>query len=495
MKNEAEYRGLRTTLVGATVLALSLALMGGCGDDTIVDPPEKPTENDAGTQVPDAGTGGNDGGTTPDAGTAPLDSEFAVARLNSDGTSDTTFGSNGVARLDLGPSTTGVREVLWSMARDSSDRLVLFGSRKGTGERVDADRVTVRLSKDGALDTAFATDGVFTLNIANLADNPRHGIVQPDGKIVSSGYTAQPTGVGSQTANRIVLARLGDDGKLDNSFGSKGLVNSNPLQPADPVNTEWGFAEAYSVGLQDDKYVTAGYCRITATSTGVDLCSFRYTSTGQFDTTWGTNGFVTLDLISDNDRARNMAVLPDGRVFIAGSGTPASQNIDALAMLLQRDGARDTTFAPEGYKLYSFGRPDDAFFGAAASADGNWVAAAGHRAGGTEDEDSTLLLIPTGGSGAEFAQPMPSSETANDRFLAVTFDGNGKVVASGYVTENGDNRMVVARFNTDGTRDTTFGTGGIVTLNLVPGGTEESARAVVVQSDGKIVVAGTVEKK
>jgi len=51
----------------------------------------------------------------------------------------------------------------------------------------------------------------------------------------------------------------------------------------------------------------------------------------------------------------------------------------------------------------------------------------------------------------------------------------------------------VARFNADGSRDTTFGTGGLVTVNLATGGTEEAARAVKVLADGSILVAGVVE--
>jgi hypothetical protein len=54
--------------------------------------------------------------------------------------------------------------------------------------------------------------------------------------------------------------------------------------------------------------------------------------------------------------------------------------------------------------------------------------------------------------------------------------------------------MVVARFNTDGTLDTSFGTGGIVKLNLAVAKTEEAVRGIVVQKNGKIVVAGSIEK-
>jgi uncharacterized delta-60 repeat protein len=483
MRNETEHAGLRATGLGAVVLALALAVAGGCGDgEENIDPPDTNPKPDAGTGNPDAG--------------ASADTEFAVVRFNTDGTLDTSFGTGGITRVDLGPGITAARESLGSLARDGSDRLVLFGTRKGENDRIDLDRVVVRLTANGALDTGFATNGVHTLNIANLGDHCRGGIVQPDGKLVSAGYTSQPTGVGTQSANRVVLQRLDEAGKPDNTFGVKSVVNSAPFVPTAPATTEWGMAEAYAVGQQSSgKYVTTGYGRAAASGT-VDLVSFRYTATGELDTTWGTEGIVTLDLVGDNDRGRNMVVLPDDRVFMVGSGVPAAQNIDALAVMLLPDGARDTSFHGEGYKLYDFGRPEEAFFGAAVSPNGDRVAAAGYRAGGGEDDDALLLLAPIGaGTGGEFAGPVPISETAHDRFWAVTFDAAGKVYGAGYVTENGDSRMMVARFNADGTRDASFGTNGVVTINVVAAGVEEMARGVVIQSDGKVVVAGVVEKR
>jgi hypothetical protein len=55
--------------------------------------------------------------------------------------------------------------------------------------------------------------------------------------------------------------------------------------------------------------------------------------------------------------------------------------------------------------------------------------------------------------------------------------------------------MIVVRFNPDGTRDTSFGTNGVASHNVAVAGTDETARGVVIQADGKVVIAGTVEKK
>jgi uncharacterized delta-60 repeat protein len=174
---------------------------------------------------------------------------IAVVRLNVDGTMDSTFGEGGVRQLDLGPNTENIGDLVWGVKRDAQDRLLLFGAAKGEGARVDRDRVVIRLTAAGAVDTTFATEGMHTLDIATLNDNARHGSVLPDGKILSGGYTSQPTGVGTQTANHAVLLRLNDDGTPDETFGYLGVVNINPFTSGSPI-IPWGFPEVYGVVQQ-----------------------------------------------------------------------------------------------------------------------------------------------------------------------------------------------------------------------------------------------------
>lgn len=507
--------------LGAGILAIGLVLAAGCDDDEgeAITPLDGGATGGAGGTGGSPGTGGagmGTGGTaggggatgTPDAGmgtdaaggapmAAPVDTDIAVLRLNADGTKDTAFGAGGTAMVDFGPGAGSVRDALWSLGRDGQGRLLLFGWKRGEN-RADQDRVVARLTPAGAVDTTFGTMGFHSLDIGNLADSSRHGLVQPDGKIVVAGYTSQPTGVGTQSANRIVLLRLDVDGKPDNTFGYMGVVNSAPFVPAEPAKTEWGMAEAYAVALQGDKYVTTGYGR-RASSGQVDMVSFRYTAPGDRDTTWGTNGVAELDLVGDNDRGRYLLTLPNDRILIVGSGTPRAMNVDAMVVILQASGALDATFGMQGSKLWDFGRADEAFYHAALSADGKWAAVVGYRSSGamsTDNDDALLLLLPIDpAAGAEVAKAVPLSMTAHDRFWGVAFGPDGKVYAAGYVAEGSDTRMAVARFDTAGNLDATFGTGGVAAHNVVMAGNVETVRGIVVQPDGRIVIAGEVEKK
>lgn len=478
----AEIRGLG--LFGAV---LALALMGAGCDGNGTD------DTDGGLQTDGGVIDGDDGGTTDagtDGGMIEPNNQIAVVRLNSDGTVDTDFGEEGVATLEFGEGAGGPQDLLWDLKLDSEGRAVLFGSGKAPG-RTDQDRYVARLTTSGALDTTFGTAGMVTLDAQGLNDNARGGTVQQDGKILASGYTPVPTGVGTQTANAIILQRLNADGSPDMSFGTDGVVQSNPFSLDDM--TPWGMAEAYSVVQQSTgAYVTTGYGRM-ASSGPVDLVSFRYgAEDGALDVTWGVDGNLVLDVSADHDRGRNLTVLPDDSTVHVGSAAVAPNTLDAMIFVADENGEPADGFNTDGYRLFDFGAADEAFFGVAAAADGSWIAAVGYSAqpGGM---DATLALLSTLNEVSTFAEVTPISTTAMDRFWAVTFGPDNKVYAAGVIDEGGDHQMLVVRFNTDGSRDPTFGTEGVVRINVREAGTVEAARAIAVQADGKIIVGGAVE--
>jgi uncharacterized delta-60 repeat protein len=95
-------------------------------------------------------------------------------------------------------------------------------------------------------------------------------------------------------------------------------------------------------------------------------------------------------------------------------------------------------------------------------------------------------------AGPAFADIQPvvnvSTELAND-LRGLTWTADGKIVASGHVgTVNEETRLVVARFNADGTLDTSFSEDGVVDVD-VAAGRQESSLGVVVLDNGDVVVA------
>jgi uncharacterized delta-60 repeat protein len=289
----------------------------------------------------------------------------------------------------------------------------------------------------------------------------------------------------------------------DTTFGASGIVNANPFKSPDGV-TIAGMTEAYAITRQSTgNYVTTGYARGVgkASTEPVDLVVNRWNaSNGLLDTTFGTDGALLVDVAGAADQGRNVISLPGDKLMVVGNATPTAMNVDAVVVMVNADGALDTTFNTTGFKTYDFMRPSEFFYGAAVNAAGTQAVAVGYRSGMAqgvaEDDDALLLLLPLAAAGgSEVAKAVELSTTANDRFWGVTYGADGKIYATGHVNMGGDHQMVVARFNTDGNLDTTFDTDGLVYVNVAAGGTEETSRSIVVLADGKIVIGGAVDKE
>ena len=323
------------------------------------------------------------------AGDAARDTDIGVARFDNTGKLDATFGKNGVATIDLGAGklvgSAIVGDSPWGVGSLPGDKIAVFGTALATGAgRTDADFVLVGLTAAGALDTAFGTGGKVVVDIASSLDGARHMIVQADGKIVASGYSniagvVQP-----------VLIRTSAAGVLDKEFGKDGVATAKVLA---------GVTEAYSVSQQGSDYIAAGYGRGADAAEKVDLIVYRFKGNGTLDTAFGTQGLYRLDIAKDDDRARNVTVLPDGRIMATGSGKKTAANIDALIVLLSKDGAPEKSFGADGALISDLGGPADAWYGIAVSADKKSVIVAGYK--GTDaasggNDDAVLGRITVG---------------------------------------------------------------------------------------------------
>lgn len=322
-------------------------------------------------------------------GDAAKDTDVALVRFDAAGRPDPTFGEEGVARLDLGrgkavDDETYLADNAWGLVTSPDSKLVLFGSTPAPG-REDADFTIVGITSAGALDPAFGTKGVLTVDQNQGGDTPRNMRLQPDGKIVATGYSRNADDVVSP-----VLIRFSSDGNLDDTFGTGGVATAEVLPG--------GVAESYQFGLQGDNYVLAGYGRGSDPEEKVDLISYRFTASGTWDKTYGTDGLTRIDIAGDADRARNLVVLPDGRVLAAGVGTPAAAASDAMVVLLDENGIPVPSFGTDGHLLSDLGGPADAWYGATLAEDGTSVMIVGYKgtdeASGGNDDAAIARLKP-----------------------------------------------------------------------------------------------------
>ena len=313
-------------------------------------------------------------------GTAAKDTDIAVLRFDATGKPDPTFGKGGTARVDIGPgkplsAESYVADNSWGIAALADGRAVLFGSTPSP-DREDADFAIVGLTSAGVLDSAFGTKGVTRIDNNKGNDSPRAVAVQPDGKLVFTGYSRDAADVVSP-----VIIRTTPDGKVDSGFGQNGVATAAVLPG--------GVAESYAVALQGEKFVMAGYGHGADPEEKVDLISYRFNADGSWDKTYGTDGLTRIDVAKDADRARNLILLPDGRTLAVGSGSPAAGLVDAMVVLLDQNGKPVPTFGTDGRVVSDLGGPGDAWFGVTVAPDAKSVMIVGYRGADPKAADGT----------------------------------------------------------------------------------------------------------
>lgn len=187
----------------------------------------------------------------------------------------------------------------------------------------------------GDLDTSFFQTGKRTVQFEPAATADVGGVlVQPDGKIVVVGYTAQ--GEPAQSA----LFRLLENGSLDSTFGLDGKISTTVSGQLCRVSS----ATTYPGG----KIIAVGR------ACGV-LGSFavaRLNEEGTPDSTFGTNGGVVTPIGGNSGRAHSVAIQPDGKIVVAGTANVFVNFVFALARY-NPDGSLDTTFDGDGMVVTS----------------------------------------------------------------------------------------------------------------------------------------------
>ena len=312
----------------------------------------------------------------------------------------------------------------------------------------------------GDLDTTFGNGGIVigaggpmnTLEFATAT------ALQADGKIVVVGY-----GDGGTGSWDFAVARYNTNGLPDTSFGSSGVVVT-------PLSNCSDFA--LSVAVQaDGKIVVAGFfvgsVQNCSSGPGHSFAVVRYNPNGSLDTTFGGTGKVITPLNNENAIARSVAIQADGKIVVAGDSYGSSGGGSAV-IRFNTNGSLDTSFDNDGIVTTGAGG-----FAVAIQADGRIVAAgsgvARYNADGSLDTTFNGTGIVT---------------TPGRLALSVAIQADGKILTADGTNTFDGNRLV--RYNVNGTPDTSFGgTGSVVVGNYV--------NSAVVQTDGKIVAAGSAE--
>jgi uncharacterized delta-60 repeat protein len=282
-------------------------------------------------------------------------------------------------------------------------------------------------------------------------------------------------------------------GNLDPTFGTNGTVRTDFAGNID---------EANAVAVQSNGQIIAAGSSFSNSKTVEDFIVARYNANGSLDKRFGRNGKITTDFFRNVDSISAIAIQPDGRIVVAGfaqlAGSGGNPRVFALARY-RSDGSPDTSFGSGGALTTSFGGNFAAVSAVMLQPDGKIVVA------GTVDFNPD-----NPGSGLDFALARYNASGTLDGSFGkggkVVFDffgsfdqanaavlqPDGKIIVVGsasYDSLNRDIGFALARFNTDGSTDFGFGSGGKQITDFFGAGAK--ANGIALQADGKFVVAGT----
>ncbi len=391
--------------------------------------------------------------------------QLYLVRLNSDGTTDTTFNSG-----NSGPNNT-----VFDIAMQTDGKFLIGGNFKSYNG-VSQNSI-VRINSDGTLDTAFNT------SLTGVSTSVNKIALQPDGKILVSGNMS-----GS-------IRRLNADGSLDTAFTS-------------PFNISFGVEDI--IVLSDGRILVSG---------GISIV--RLESNGAIDSSFSPDGFISINIYS-------LKKLKDEKILIGGNFIIGQNGREPSTKRLNMDGSLDTSFQALSFSYFNQTRsievqPDGKILTAGVfsndgissfallrlNADGSFDNTFSMPAGNNQSHhvalqtDGKILLsgefsLINGQSRAGMVRL--NSDGTVDGSFNTSFYGNslvftlkqqadGKILAGGsFNFANGNPRSDIARFNADGTLDTSFNTG----TGLIPDFISccKLLNGFEIQPDGKIVLAG-----
>jgi uncharacterized delta-60 repeat protein len=342
------------------------------------------------------------------------------------GSLDPTFGTSGRTQIPFNLGGTNLDDGR-AVAVQPDGNIVIAGSVATIGGTYFG---VVRLQTNGQLDTTFSGSGKAIIAFGGMGVNAVANSVtlQKDNKILIAGST-------DSASNDFAITRLNTDGTQDSAFGTAGKV----VIPFDLGGGNDDLLNAVAVQA-DGKIILVGSVEST---NGFDVAVVRLNTNGSLDTTFNVTGKLLIPFDqgrTNNDFGNGVTIQADGKILVVGSAdTPTGSDL-AIARI-NTDGSYDNTFDADGKRVYGF------------------------NLGGTND----------------------------DVAKSVALQSTGKIIVSGVANALGRSSMAAVRFNTDGSVDTTFGTSGATTINFNASGSNlASANSMAISGDDSITLGGTI---
>lgn len=447
--------------------------------------------------------------------TADKDGTYVLSLIVNDGTTDSA--ADTVTITSTTASNTGVLDTAFSgigyvvhsnaaggifndagkgVAVDSSGKIVVAGYSTAPGG--DYDMAIWKYKADGKPDDTFNSTGVVTHNNAAGGDGGDFGkamTLDSSGRIVVTGYSDRGT-----SNYDMVIWRYNTDGTPDDTFNGTGYVAHN--NAAGGSDNDFGNAVAID---SSGKIVVAG--QSVSAAGGWDMTLWRYNTNGTLDDTFNGTGYASHHNAAGGNSAdygNAVAIDSSGKIVVAGYSLNASGNFDMVVWRYNSNGTLDPTFNGTGYAVHdgaAGGTDSDIGYSVTLDSSGR-ILVTGYSYNTTFDTDMVVWRYNTDGTldttfnGTGYTVHAGAAGGTNgyDEGYSITIDSSGKILVAGLSSNAAGNYdMAVWKYNTNGTLDTTFNNTGYAAHDGAAGGGNDEGYAIALDSSGRIVVAGGSE--
>lgn len=213
-----------------------------------------------------------------------------IARYNSDGTLDATFGDSGFQIMDFGDFTLSPKDITIT----TSDKIVITGYVLESGIN---DGFIARFLPDGQPDNSFNEDGLLRVDVASVYELLNDIEIQPDGKLIAVGIADM------EINTYTVVVRVTEDGLLDTTFANDGIYIST-------------IADTYGNSLDllaDGKIIVGG--RLYSGLDNKSMC-FRLTADGILDLTFNDDGYFIVYFGDEDESCVKVIGLASGKIIL-----------------------------------------------------------------------------------------------------------------------------------------------------------------------------------
>jgi uncharacterized delta-60 repeat protein len=389
---------------------------------------------------------------------------FDVARFNTDGSLDTTFGGTGLVSEQIAPGST---DTAIGVVIQPDGKIVVAGNTNAFGSQENF--AVMRFNPDGTVDTSFGNNGERVIDFYGGNDFLSAIALEPNGRIVVVG----------KSDTHFALARLNADGSQDADFDGDGklVFDFAATITAGLLSGSTDGINALAIQPNGD-IVVAGFTNVEVdllkinnnpNNWNVAMGRFNYID-GTLDSTFGRGGLQVIDYLGSphgntpegpSEMATGLAVLPSGELAFSG-WTEYGGGGENYYLGVTKNGILDGSFNADGEVVTDFS--PDFTSGSLGSPD-------------LQDQANAIVVQPDG------------------HIVMAGFSGPANTGSALDPQPPTTSSFSLARYNSDGTLDQNFGFHGLVMTSFNPNVSLDNVTDIVMQPNGDILAVGTSDNQ